>query len=562
MEQQSFTEDFPERYCGRPCSADFIQQSPQAIYASLRMDEHMMECIDENVSDPCTSPQQPDIDLMDVDDQASGNPLPFSEPSSSPSSSPVWTIRPEPLSPAVSGTYAGLCLPKPDAHHFFSNSEPIRCVRQTARACFTAPPAPTKTSGGSKLQYSGTQVAIHACENFRHESPDLTAEQCENYYDDNFVEKGRIGKGNFADVYKVLRKAGGDECFAIKVSKRPWSRDKAVKELQIVKGFNHPHVLQYIFAWEQQEKLYIQTELCGQSLDDYTSERLRQTPGQGSLPYIEEHLLWQYLTDMVLGLHHIHRAGFLHLDIKPENILFDSAGRLKIADFGLIVSIEEASGRKDVEEGDSRFLAPELLDDEAHLSASVDIFSLGVTMFQLATLIKVANTEERFTQLRTGNLEELMGLECYSAELKETIKSMMSASATCRPTADNLLANERIAAIVAHRLAGTGDYVRAIFDTLRPIDCSRMHTAGALAQHGSRRGVVANLVRHYPPHLQMVAAAPSWSAPAPERGAGQKRTRDHETSRSASAFVPRRKERRSLRPCDNDDSGDGLRGCP
>lgn len=69
---------------------------------------------------------------------------------------------------------------------------------------------------------------------------------------------------------------------------------------------------------------------------------------------IPEKVVVSYLKAVLIGLASIHKHGILHLDIKPENLLF-KGNTLKIADFGLSRAARIRSG--DIEEGDSRYLA-------------------------------------------------------------------------------------------------------------------------------------------------------------------------------------------------------------
>ena len=81
----------------------------------------------------------------------------------------------------------------------------------------------------------------------------------------------------------------------------------------------------YYRAWEESELLFIQMELCSEgSLKDY---ELKHT--------ITEDDLWRFLACLMLGLRHVHESNFLHLDIKPGNILVANDLSVKIGDFGI-----------------------------------------------------------------------------------------------------------------------------------------------------------------------------------------------------------------------------------
>lgn len=98
---------------------------------------------------------------------------------------------------------------------------------------------------------------------------------------------------------------------------------------------------------------------------------------------VGEQCAWDYLCDLLLALSHLHSQGFAHLDLKPANVFLTRSGRLKLGDFGLLLELEwdmekervMAQGNKekdDAQEGDPRYMAPELLRGE--YGAAADVF--------------------------------------------------------------------------------------------------------------------------------------------------------------------------------------------
>lgn len=98
---------------------------------------------------------------------------------------------------------------------------------------------------------------------------------------------------------------------------------------------------------------------------------------------VGERCAWDYLCDLLLALSHLHSRGFAHLDLKPANVFLTRSGRLKLGDFGLLLEVERgtekergtAPGKKekdDAQEGDPRYMAPELLRGE--YGAAADVF--------------------------------------------------------------------------------------------------------------------------------------------------------------------------------------------
>jgi mitosis inhibitor protein kinase SWE1 len=106
------------------------------------------------------------------------------------------------------------------------------------------------------------------------------------------------------------------------------------------------------------------------------------------------------------GLKEIHDAGFMHLDMKPANILVTFEGALKIGDFGLAQAITSAHG-VDVE-GDREYMAPEML--KGNVGGSADIFSLGLITLEAAANVVLPDNGPTWIALRSGDLSEVPSL--------------------------------------------------------------------------------------------------------------------------------------------------------
>lgn len=106
------------------------------------------------------------------------------------------------------------------------------------------------------------------------------------------------------------------------------------------------------------------------------------------------------------GLTHIHESGYIHLDLKPANILITFDGVLKIADFGLATPWPVCS---DIDgEGDRHYLAPEALC--GRYDKPCDIFAFGVIMCEIAGNLEMPENGESWQKLRSGDFSELPSL--------------------------------------------------------------------------------------------------------------------------------------------------------
>jgi serine/threonine protein kinase len=172
-----------------------------------------------------------------------------------------------------------------------------------------------------------------------------------------------IGSGSFGEVYRARSRVDGME-YAVKCTRRRFKgqADRA-RYLQEVKALAKVcnsdseevlHIVRYHQAWIEDERLYMQTELCETSLD-------KRLAGGFRMSYAD---LFDFLRQLLLALDVLHRNGLVHLDIKPANIFITQHDHYKLGDFGLVTSVSAATGMGDcLNEGDSRYMSAELLQD-------------------------------------------------------------------------------------------------------------------------------------------------------------------------------------------------------
>uniref|UniRef100_UPI003AB0BAC9 membrane-associated tyrosine- and threonine-specific cdc2-inhibitory kinase n=1 Tax=Centroberyx gerrardi TaxID=166262 RepID=UPI003AB0BAC9 len=273
-------------------------------------------------------------------------------------------------------------------------------------------------------------------------SPPLTSlydpSKQQSYFSQCFTNLGLLGRGSFGEVYKVLSHEDGRQ-YAVKRSVHRFrgnsERDRSVREARNHERLcPHPHILSFVAAWEECGRLYIQTELCCTSL-------LLHAENQPPSP--DEHAAWAHLCDLLSALQHLHSRGFAHLDLKPANVFLTHSGRLKLGDFGLLLELPqkgtdpaEGKGKEDLQEGDPRYMAPELL--RGQYGPAADVFSLGVSILELACNIEVPNGGEGWQQLRQGCLPSEF-TNALSTELQTVLRMMLAPEPSERATVTELL---------------------------------------------------------------------------------------------------------------------------
>ena len=194
------------------------------------------------------------------------------------------------------------------------------------------------------------------------------------------VEK--IGQGGMAVVYRAEDTRLGREV-ALKFLDAGGGADEAKRfqrEARAVSAMSHPNVSVVHDVGEHEDKRFIVFEyLPGGTL---TAKIAAYHRSGRDLP---EETIVQYATQMARGLAHAHRSGVIHRDLKPDNVLFNKEGALKITDFGLASqSGETRITQSGAAMGTLAYMPPEQVRGE-EVDARADIFSLGVMLYELAT---------------------------------------------------------------------------------------------------------------------------------------------------------------------------------
>jgi len=97
----------------------------------------------------------------------------------------------------------------------------------------------------------------------------------------------------------------------------------------------------------------------------------------------KEHRAQFYAAEIVLALEYLHDSGVVYRDVKPENILVDCEGHIRLTDFGLSKGgLKETQGMTESFCGTTEYLAPEIIKDKQY-GFSVDWYSFGLVLYEM-----------------------------------------------------------------------------------------------------------------------------------------------------------------------------------
>jgi eukaryotic-like serine/threonine-protein kinase len=190
-----------------------------------------------------------------------------------------------------------------------------------------------------------------------------------------------LGSGGMAIVYQAhdreLGRVVAVKRLADNLSHDRSFRDRFLREAQLAARLSHPHLVRvYDFGHDPDGRPFIVMEYVeGGSLAEALARDGALSPAR----------VVAVARDCCSGLAYAHAAGLVHRDLKPQNLLLDLDGRVKIADFGIARSLDGTSLTLTGSVlGTAGYLAPEQAGGE-QATAAADIYGLGVTLHQLAT---------------------------------------------------------------------------------------------------------------------------------------------------------------------------------
>ena len=328
---------------------------------------------------------------------------------------------------------------------------------------------------------------------------------------DRYQLVGKIGSGAFAEVYEAYDLTL-DEPVALKILPDGRALNaRIVREVEAAAALDHPHIVALYDWFSDDDGSVLVWELVrGQSLD-----RLAGGLGDGDVVAIGAELL-----DV---LAYAHNQGIIHRDIKPQNVMLDDAGHVKVMDFGIahLMGSDTLTGDGDVI-GTIAYMSPEQAAGKRVQPAS-DVYSAGIVLYELLAgthPLRGATQAETLMNVAAARLPSLAELR---PDLPEELVTLIDAACAPRPAErptpaylgdafDDLLRSGRLR---SRRLQKARSLVRPLG---RAAEIAERAGGAALAAVTS--AVVLGALPAYPPSwtLPLVAVVAAVWAVVPEAG--------------------------------------------
>ncbi|CAK9299092.1 unnamed protein product [Gordionus sp. m RMFG-2023] len=245
----------------------------------------------------------------------------------------------------------------------------------------------------------------------------------EKVSNDQFQILRVLGKGGYGKVFQVRKIKGQNagKIYAMKVlrkaviirNQKDTAHTKA--ERNILEAIKHPFIVDLIYAFQTEGKLYLILDFLG------GGELFMHLEREG---IFSEETCRFYLAEIVVAISHLHKHGIIYRDLKPENILLDTEGHVVLTDFGLCKESLDSTSLTHTFCGTIEYMAPEILMRKGHNKA-VDWWSLGALMFDMLTGGPPFSAENRKKTIEKILKAKVLFPDYVSHEAKDFIRKLL-----------------------------------------------------------------------------------------------------------------------------------------
>jgi len=229
----------------------------------------------------------------------------------------------------------------------------------------------------------------------------------------------KIGKGGYSYVYQGRKKDTGN-IYAIKVINKNYIFQKGktqqvLSEKQILQKLHHEFVTKLHWSFETEENYYLVLDFCA------GGELFHHLQKKG--PLVEEEAKF-YFAEILVALEHLHSLNIIYRDLKPENVLVDLNGHIKLADFGLSKEVDLKRGRRLSFCGSPEYMSPEMLKREGH-SFCLDFYCLGALLHEMLTGLPPHYSKDKTTMFNKIISEQVHLPKFLSKEAQSIVQELL-----------------------------------------------------------------------------------------------------------------------------------------
>jgi len=199
-------------------------------------------------------------------------------------------------------------------------------------------------------------------------------------FTDRFEKLDKIGEGTYGTVYKAKDKETGDILALKKI--RLDAEDEgipstAIREIALLKQLQHPNIVRLFDVVHTEKRLTLVFEYLDYDLKKYLDAHADKP--------LEIFTIKSFLFQLLNGTHYCHKNRVLHRDLKPQNLLINAQGQLKLADFGLARAFGIPVRSLTHEVVTLWYRPPDVLMGSKHYTTTVDMWSIGCIFAEMVT---------------------------------------------------------------------------------------------------------------------------------------------------------------------------------
>ncbi|XP_019219366.1 serine/threonine-protein kinase 36 isoform X1 [Oreochromis niloticus] len=227
-----------------------------------------------------------------------------------------------------------------------------------------------------------------------------------------------VGEGSFGRVYKGRRKGSGMVValkFMPKLGRSENQLRSLKREIEIMRDLRHPNIVQLFDSFETETEVVIVTEYAEGQLFQILED-------DGNLP---ESQVREIACQLVSALYYLHSHRILHRDMKPQNILLEKSGVVKLCDFGFARAMSVSTLVLTSIKGTPLYMSPELVEEKPY-DHTADLWSLGCILYELHTGAPPFYTNSIFKLVQLIVKDQVKWPETMSSTCTSFLKGLLT----------------------------------------------------------------------------------------------------------------------------------------